>query len=293
MIFRLGLLCLFLNLSIGCFRLDANLYNNDNSIDAYRWDAYDGHVDFVLDSSYDIPAPEFNYFTLESNNAGDRKTIHALYLGDMANITTDTVILYCHGNRDHMDFYWPRAKLLANGGYGILMFDYRGYGLSEGEPSESGLYADTRAAIQWLADNGVSNNQLIFYGFSMGSAPCTKYAAEPFLLTPSKLILEAPFASAEVMVQDGTLLAIPGSYVTNLKINNVENIKKVTQPLMWIHGYEDIDLALKTHGEVVFKNHGGSSRKALRVTAGTHNNLPEKIGFLNYLNQISDFVINY
>ena len=71
------------------------------------------------------------------------KKIHAVYLGNIADIATDTIILYCHGNRDHLDFYWPRIKLLANVGgknrYGVLAMDYRGFGLSEGPATEEGM----------------------------------------------------------------------------------------------------------------------------------------------------------
>ena len=77
--------------------------------------------------------------------------------------------MYCHGNKWHMDFYWQRAKLLAhtNGKnkYGVLMMDYRGFGMSEGDPTENGMYADVNACMKWLKDKGLTNSRLIIYGF--------------------------------------------------------------------------------------------------------------------------------
>ena len=72
-----------------------------------------------------------------------------------------------------MDYYWQRAKLLANCGnaFGVLMFDYRGYGLSEGSPTEEGLYEDVRAAYKWLIDQNVSAENIIAYGFSLAQLP--------------------------------------------------------------------------------------------------------------------------
>jgi ethanolamine ammonia-lyase small subunit len=66
--------------------------------------------------------------------------------------------LYCHGNKDHMDFYWPRQKLYAHAGglghYGVLMFDYPSFGLSEGKASEANMYRTTARAIEWLQAQG-------------------------------------------------------------------------------------------------------------------------------------------
>ena len=124
-----------------CFRLDDNLYNIRDKITAYNLDNYTGEQDFVLDASYDIPANRINIFTINSTIpvTSNTATIYAIYIGDINTINTDTVIMYCHGNKWHMDFYWQRAKLLAHAGgknnYGVLMVDYRGYGLSSGSPS--------------------------------------------------------------------------------------------------------------------------------------------------------------
>lgn len=273
----------------GC-RLDSNLFNPDTSIKEYKVDKYTGEVDFVLDSTYAIPNSKITLFTFPSEG----NTIYAVYIGDISRIATDTVIMYCHGNKDHIDFNWPRAKLLANVGgknrFGVLMIDYRGYGLSSGKPSENGLYADVDAGLNWLKSKGLTSNRLIMYGFSMGTAPATKLTAEPRSLTPARLILEAPFASAETMVQDATVLALPGSYVTNLKINNAEEIKKVKQPFMWIHGTDDDFLAIKTHGEVVYKYYSGMYSVAYRIQGAGHSNIETVWGFENYKKNILNFI---
>ena len=77
--------------------------------------------------------------------------IYAVYIGNVNTINTDTVIMYCHGNKSQMDYYWQRAKLLANvvgkNNYGVLMIDYRGYGMSEGDSSEEGMYTDVDTVL--------------------------------------------------------------------------------------------------------------------------------------------------
>jgi pimeloyl-ACP methyl ester carboxylesterase len=291
----LFLFCAIISLS-SCLTLDDNLYNK-SKITEYKLDNYSGEVDFKLDYSYSIPDSLVHVFTLPSQASDESKatTIYAIYIGDMNKIATDTVIMYCHGNKDHMDFYWQRAKLLANtkgkNRFGVLMIDYRGYGMSEGKATEDGLYADVDAALKWLKEKGLSNDRLIMYGFSMGSAPATKLSAENYSMKPSKLILEAPFASAETMVQDGSGLAMPGTFFTTLKINNGEEIKSVTQPFCWIHGEADDFLNIETHGTVVYNNYKGNYKEAHRIKDAGHSTIPTTMGFDNYLNVIGNFIL--
>jgi pimeloyl-ACP methyl ester carboxylesterase len=283
-----------------CSRLDDNLFNaNENKITEYKLDSYTGEVDFRLDASYKIPDSLVHLFTLLSQAPGESSPvkIYAVYIGSMQRIATDTVIMYCHGNKDHLDFYWRRAQLLANtkgkNNFGVLMVDYRGYGLSEGSPSEKGLYADVDAALQWLKSKGLTNNRLVMYGFSMGSAPATLLTAEPRSMTPAKLMLEAPFASAEAMVQDASGLALPGAFVTDLKLNNAEEIKKVQQPFFWIHGIDDDFLSMATQGELVYKNYQGTYKVAYRIPKANHESVPNTFGFQNYLQAVGDFITRH
>ncbi len=283
-------------LQASCFRLDSNLYNLSEKITEYKLDNYTGLSDFRLDASYKIQDSMVHLFTLQSKTPGETKSyqIYALYLGELANIATDTVIMYCHGNKWHMDFYWQRAKLLAHVGgkhrFGVLMVDYRGFGLSDGPPSEDGLKADVNTCLQWLKDKGLNNQRLIMYGFSMGSAPATQITASPSVLTPNKLLLEAPFASADVMVADASGLNVPGAFVTDLKLNNADVIKNVSQPLFWIHGTNDNFLNIKTHGEVVYKNHGGTYKEAHRIANADHGQVPLVFGFQNYAEAVEKFI---
>lgn len=279
-----------------CLKLDSNLYNNDNKIKEYQLDNYTGVQDFVLDASYSIPPNLITNFTLPSQAEGEKNAtkIQVIYIGDATKINTDTVILYCHGNKWHMDFYWQRAKLLshANGKnkYGVLMMDYRGYGMSEGKPTENGMYADVDACMKWLKEKGLTNSRLIIYGFSLGSASATELTANPRTLTPSKLILEAPFGSAAIMVQDASQLNMPADYFTDLKIDNAEEIKKVNQPFLWMHGTSDKFLNYKTHGQVVFNNYNGIYKEKHFIEGADHGEIPAKMNFTTYLDVVGTFI---
>lgn len=279
----------------GCLRLDDQLFNNEQ-IDSYLLDAYpnERELDDLPALDYAVPQHLIHPFSYTSYADGEQATIHAFYIGDVDSIAYDTVIMYCHGNRGHMDFYWNRAKLLAHVGgafrYGVLMIDYRGFGMSTGSPSEEGLYADVSGALEWLRQEGLTEDRLVMYGYSLGTAPATKLTAEPRGLRPSKLILEAPFANAEVMVQDATGLALPGSYFTNLEINNAEEIRTVHAPFCWIHGIDDDFLNIDTHGEVVYANHPGPVKQGHRVVGGKHNDVPRAMGYSTYTATLEAFI---
>ncbi|MBX7053115.1 MAG: alpha/beta hydrolase [Flavobacteriales bacterium] len=277
-----------------CFRLDEQFFNRE-VISSYGLDDYTGERELSnLPAAYDVDDDKVHLFSLSSDDHGDVQTIYAIYLGEIDSIATDTVVVYCHGNKFHMDLYWNRAKLLANAGgrhrYGVLMMDYRGYGMSTGNTTESGLHADVNTCVQWLRDHGLTNDRMIMYGYSLGSAPATYLSANTEALSPHKLILEAPFASAEVMVQDAALAALPSSYFTNIHVDNAETIKSVSQPLCWIHGVNDDFLQITTHGEVVYGNYHGEYKEAHRISGGVHNNVPAVMGYDNYLQVIEAFI---
>lgn len=290
------ILLLVITTFCGCQRLDPMMFNNDNTITEYKRDQFIKDVDFILDDSYTIPNNLITEIILESKTEKEKTPtkIYATYIGDLSKISIDTVIMYCHGNKWHMDFYWQRAKLLANVGgknrFGVMMVDYRGYGLSEGKPTEDGMYADVDACLKWLKQKGLSSNRLVIYGFSLGSAPSCELTAHPRSLTPTKLILEAPFASSDVLVQDASKLALSPKFLADTKIDNAEEIKNVKQDLFWIHGIADDYLSYKTHGQIIYNNYRGSYKEAHLVDGAGHGSVPNTFGFENYKKALEKFI---
>lgn len=277
-------------------RLDSFLFNNDNSITEYKLDSYGGELSLELPIDYLVPDDDIHLFSYSIEDNDQELEIQAIFVGDLNKISSDTVILYCHGNKDHMDHYWPRQKILSHlgnqGRFGVLMFDYPGYGLSEGEPTESNMYEATNGALNWLKDQGLTNDRLVIYGYSLGSAPASKSVGDkPFVMKPSKVILEAPFASSEVMVQDASVLNMPGSYFVNTKIDNAEQIKKCEVPLYWLHGVNDDFLAMETHGRVVYNNHNSSWKQKNEVSVAGHNDVPIFMGLDVYSESLLSFII--
>lgn len=275
----------------GCFRLDGFLFNPSTDIEAYLFDDFSGETEIVVGEEYRVESADIHLFSLASENGN---TIWGTYVGDTTTIASDTVIVYCHGNAGHMDFYWPRVKLLSHvkapQHYGILTFDYQGYGLSEGTPSEEALYADTRTMLDWLYNRGGSPDRVVLYGFSMGTAPASKTLLS-FPEGTGWLILEAPFASADVFVQQATLLATPGSFVVDLTIDVAEHVAQLEQPFLWFHGYDDDYIPLEGHGDLVFASSSSSYKKAVLVEGAGHGDLPAVLQYEPYLELMQQFLI--
>jgi pimeloyl-ACP methyl ester carboxylesterase len=275
-------------------RLDSFLFNG-SKIESYQLDNYTGEVSLELNGQFDVPDSMINLVHFPVNIDGETVQVQGIYVGDTNQISQDTVILYCHGNKDHMDFYWCREKLYAHigglGSYGVLMFDYPGFGLSEGTATENNMYAATSSAISWLKDRGLNNDRFVMFGFSLGSAAVCEVAGHPtdYPLQPNKIILEAPFASAEIMIQDAALLSMPGSFLVDLKIDNATEIKKVNVPLLWIHGMADSFLSMSSHGQLVYDNKPGAKESVL-VPGGEHETTPFVMGYQAYINRLAEFI---
>jgi hypothetical protein len=100
-------------------------------------------------------------------------------------------VLVAPGNAGNRSLRAPLALALADEGFAVLLFDYRGYGGNPGSPSEAGLARDVRGAQRYLVDvAGVPDDRIIYFGESLGAAVVTELATE---LPPAGLVLRSPF----------------------------------------------------------------------------------------------------
>ena len=100
-------------------------------------------------------------------------------------------MLYLHGNRGNLQRWGHFHADFTKRGYDVFMVDYRGYGKSNGRPSEGGLYLDAEAAYQWIIQR-VQPEDLVIYGRSLGTGVASKLASR---FQARLLILETPFNS--------------------------------------------------------------------------------------------------
>jgi len=109
------------------------------------------------------------------------------------------VVLIVHGRSSNVSTRASIASSLVKDGFGVLLFDYRGYGRSSGRPSEAGLTADALAAYDWLRRQGVAARDVIVLGQSLGNAPAAQLSASRPI---AALVLVSPFTSLPEAIDD-------------------------------------------------------------------------------------------
>jgi pimeloyl-ACP methyl ester carboxylesterase len=144
-------------------------------------------------------------------------------------------VLVANGNAGDRSLRAPLARALANQGFGVLLFDYRGYGGNPGRPSEEGLARDVRAARQFLIDQGVPGERLLYYGESLGAAVVAELATEH---PPAGLVLRSPFTELASVGQIHYPF-LPVRALLKDRFPVAEYVARVTVPITVVYGTED------------------------------------------------------
>lgn len=195
---------------------------------------------------------------------------------------------YFHGNRDHIDHYWDRVMLLHDIGVNVFVFDYRGFGKSEGKSTEQGLYKDAEAAIDYISFRSeFDTDSLVVYGYSLGNVPAIYTAAE--LVDPLALISEAPFASANSLTQGSLVLDIPPGWITNGTFDTSRRIRNISTPYFLLHGTDDDFVRYRDNGAVVLNN-APEPKQQLLIPKASHSDIPEVMGEQVYRNTIINWI---
>ena len=164
-------------------------------------------------------------------------------------------VLFCHGNAGNLSHRVPLLAALHSLGMNALAFDYRGYGESEGNPSEAGTYVDAAAAWDHLvSERGVPPGEIVVFGRSLGGAVASHLARER---TPRALILESTFTSVPDLARE--LYPLLPSALARYHYRAVENVAHVDCPVLVIHGEADEIVPLK-HGRRLYDAANGTKR---------------------------------
>jgi uncharacterized protein len=147
-----------------------------------------------------------------------------------------STLLIFHGNAGNIGHRVSWIAQLHRLNVNVLIFDYRGFGNSEGEPFEEGLYRDARAAYEWWAgERQPRGDRLILIGESLGGAVAVNLAAR---ISPAGLVLQSTFTSARDMAKTmmplGLLLPLTG-----VRYDSEKQIARVACPKLVIHGVRD------------------------------------------------------
>lgn len=163
----------------------------------------------------------------------DGVQIHGWYLP-----TPDATytLLFCHGNAGNISHWLEKAQFLKSLGFSVFLFDYRGYGKSNGATNEAGTYRDAEAVYQYLTDKRqLAASQIILYGESLGSGVVVELATR---LPAAGLILEAAYTSI-VAAGQRTYWFLPVFLLVRNRYESLKKISAVRIPLLILHSRED------------------------------------------------------
>ncbi len=192
-------------------------------------------------------------------------------------------ILFLHGNAGNASHRLPNAEMLRRLGTHVLLLDYRGYGRSEGAPSEAGLYADGRAGLAWLTrEGGVPEERIVLFGRSLGGAVAVDLAQDRPLAGE---LLERTFSS--LSDAGAPHLSRAAAPLTRGAYDSAAKIARLRAPALFIHGDRD-DIIPRPLGRALYEAAPGP--KAFETLAGAGHNDTIEVGGPPYFARIARFL---
>ena len=197
---------------------------------------------------------------------------------------TDLTWLWFHGNGGSLGDRAEDLTLYNSLGVNIFVFDYRGYGHSAGKPTEKGVYRDATGALQYLQSRqDVANSRIVYFGQSLGGAIALELATRH---PPLGLVLESTFSSAADMARQ-VAPRLPLHVLVRRKFDSTARIRKVSSPVLVVHGNDDSVVPLAP-GRKLYEAAIGPKRW-MGVPNADHSDVALTGGTL-YLETLGDFL---
>jgi len=180
-------------------------------------------------------------------------------------------VLLSHGNGGNVTYRQDTAAVLLDSGASVLIYDYRGYGNSEGLPTVDGICDDAVSAYDYLANvRGVTSDRMVLYGESLGCAVTTNLSTRRKC---AGIILQSGFASlTQIAAEMFPVLAIyPGRLLADPPLNNLSIVKEQHPPLLIVHGHQD-EVVPFSHAVAVFQA-ASEPKQMLELPSCGHNDI--------------------
>ena len=191
------------------------------------------------------------------------------------------VVLYFGGNAANRNYRMLEVQVLTEAGADVLIFDYRGYGDSPGEPSEEGLARDARAAWRFATETQqIEPRRIVLYGESLGGGVAVRLASDLSLnkTPPAGVILRSTFSSL-VDAASSHFSWIPVRWLLVDRFPSEQRIREVSCPLLQFHGSRDtivpISLGQKLFTAAQDKSTSGIAKIFVELPHSNHNDVTE------------------
>lgn len=217
--------------------------------------------------------------------ASDGTHLHGWYIS--AATENGPVVLNMHGNSGNVTNHRHWIQAFAERGVSTFIFDYRGYGKSDGTPVEEGVYADATGAYDYLVkQRKIDPKRIYLFGHSLGGAIAIDLASRK---SSAGLIVESSFTSAPA-VAAGIVPVYPFGWFIHSRFVSVGKIPNIHVPILIIHGDNDALIPIRHGKELYAAAH--EPKQFYQVPGGAHGNL-EMTGGAVYYNTIMSFITEH
>jgi len=177
-------------------------------------------------------------------------------------------VLFFHGSGGNIGNRASYLSELASAGFGVLAIDYRGYGSSEGSPTEQGFYQDARATIDYATHTlHLLLKKLVLYGESLGTGVAVQMGTE---FSAGAVILQSPYTSTEVIAKKRYPF-LPVHLLLKDRFDSIGKIGQVHVPLLIFHGDQDRNIPVR-EGKMLFA-HANEPKEIVFFPGKGHDDL--------------------
>lgn len=195
------------------------------------------------------------------------------------------VVLWCHGNAGNIIDRLENLTLLYQLGLSVFLFDYRGYGKSQGaRPSERGLYHDAYGAYEYLTrTRKIRPDRIVLFGRSLGASVAGELAVQR---PATALILESSFPSIEAVAKF-YYGGLPMHWLLGAEHRLIDRLPHLSLPKLIIHGDQDDIIPIEL-GRQVFD--AAKPPKEWYMIQGADHNNTYRVGGRGYFHRLSEFI---
>ena len=194
----------------------------------------------------------------------DQINITSLYL---PSTKSNKLLIYFHGNAGNIYHRISSLRQFQQFGINVIGVSYRGYGKSEGEPSEAGVYVDGQAILQYVVEHlGFPSENIILFGRSIGTAVAVQLAQHKKL---AGMILVSPLTSGKDIAAASALA--PLSSLAGNAFDNLSKVEHITSPLLVIHGTADRIVPFSM-GKLIYER-ATVKKQFVAIEGADHNNV--------------------
>lgn len=222
--------------------------------------------------------------------ASDGVRLHGWYCtphmgrgGALEPVPTDATLLFLHGNAGNISHRYEIIEDFVKLPVNVLIIDYRGYGKSEGHPSEQGLYDDARAAWDYLTSaRGIPASRIVIFGESLGGAVAIDLASKT---NACGLVVQSSFTSVADMAAE--LMPFIPRFMLRTKMDSLSKVASVSCPKLFIHSQADEIVPYKLGRRLFDAAH---APKQFYEVKGASHNLTFDVGGAAYYEALRSFI---